>query len=82
MVSDLKQLAQVFKQRKWVVITEPIVFHAELYDNNTRRTVRVAGETDMVAVDENGGIHILDVKTSYKKFYPVYDKRDGSIIDP
>lgn len=30
---------------------------------------RVAGEPDLIAIDQDGGIHMIDIKTSTKSFY-------------
>ena len=38
------------------------------FDSKTGKRVNIAGETDMIAVDQDGGIHIIDFKTSKKSF--------------
>lgn len=67
-VDDLYALARQYDQLGWELSTEPVVWYADFGKGY------IAGETDMLAVDENGNIHIIDFKTaSYK---------EGSIKNP
>lgn len=50
----------------WTLIALPITWRA-----NFKNTGWVAGETDLIGVDEDGGIHIIDFKTSKNSFEPV-----------
>jgi ATP-dependent exoDNAse (exonuclease V) beta subunit len=69
-LQQLDLIRQIYIARGWKLITEPVYLHSELQDAQGN-TVRVAGETDMIAVDKDGNYHIIDFKTSYGKFVPV-----------
>lgn len=69
-LQQLDAIRQVYIAIGWKLITEPVYLHSELQDAKGN-TVRVAGETDMIAVDKDGNYHIIDFKTSYGKFAPV-----------
>ena len=69
-LQQLDSIRQIYIARGWKLITEPVYLHSELQDAQGN-TVRVAGETDMIAVDKDGNYHIIDFKTSYEKFVPV-----------
>ena len=43
----------------WVLDTTPHIWHTTLKNGQ-----RVAGETDMIAIDQEGNLHILDFKTT------------------
>lgn len=68
-LQQLDSIRQIYIARGWKLITEPVYLHSELQDAQGN-TVRVAGETDMIAVDKDGNYHIIDFKTSYGKFVP------------
>ena len=57
-IDDLYALADQYDRNGWELSTEPIVWHAEFKNGP------VAGETDMLAVDQDGNIHIIDFKTA------------------
>lgn len=57
-VKQLKKLNKRFIDLGWVVDTTPYTWYGEF------NGVRVAGETDMIAVDRSGHIHVLDFKTT------------------
>lgn len=67
-IYDLYSLAKQYQRLGWELSTDPIVWYAQFASG------WVAGETDMVAVDRNGDIHIIDFKTA------MY--HEGSTIDP
>ena len=69
-LQQLDSIRQIYIARGWKLIIEPVYLHSELQDAQGN-TVRVAGETDMIAVDKDGNYHIIDFKTSYEKFVPV-----------
>lgn len=65
LLNDLEQVRQSYKDYK--ISTKKHTWHAiiTLPDNTIRR---VAGETDLVAVDSNGNYHIIDTKTGKSTF--------------
>ena len=67
-IKQIQDLKDIYNALGWTLVTEPCVFTTEKFDKNIGRTVRVAGETDMVAIDTLGNVHIIDFKTSYKAF--------------
>ena len=58
-VSQLNKLQERFNNLGWVVDTYSYTWHGQLGNG-----VRVAGETDMIAIDRDGNIHVLDFKTT------------------
>lgn len=70
----LKQCADIkaiYDALGWELVSRRTVFTYEAYDEKVGKNVRIAGETDMVAVDRQGNYHIIDFKTSYKNFEDV-----------
>lgn len=57
-IDDLYALADQYDRNGWELSTEPIVWHADFASGP------VAGETDMIAVDQDGNVHIIDFKTA------------------
>lgn len=55
---DLYLLAKSYENLGWQLVTDPIVWYQKFARGY------VAGETDMVAVDRKGNIHIIDFKTA------------------
>ena len=51
------------KYRDYEFVSTPIVWTGQLADGTL-----VAGETDLIAIDRNGDIHIIDFKTSKNEF--------------
>lgn len=66
---QLMEIKEVYDARGWKLITDPCYLYSELQDKEGKIT-RVAGETDMIAVDKDGKYHIIDFKTSYSTFVP------------
>ena len=64
---------------EWLFSTKHHTWHTTitLADGST---IRVAGETDIVAVDPNGKIHIIDTKTSSKSWLDVVTPMQGGNI--
>jgi hypothetical protein len=60
-IDDLYKLFDQYDKLGWELSTEPIVWHAK-FNNGW-----LAGETDMLAVDQKGNIHIIDFKTASSK---------------
>lgn len=60
-IDDMYALAKEYEKLGWELSTEPIVWHIKFPRG------WVAGETDMVAVDRDGKIHIIDFKTAKAK---------------
>ena len=58
-ILQLNELNDKFINAGWVLDTTPYTWYTTLPDGR-----RVAGETDMLAIDPNGNIHILDFKTT------------------
>lgn len=63
-VEDLKKQKQFLEKMGYVVITDPLFWHCELFDKDGQSQGFVAGETDMVAVDKDGHIVVIDFKSS------------------
>ena len=57
-VSDLYYVGRQYERLGWELVTDPIVWY------NKFNRGYVAGETDMLAVDKSGNIHIIDFKTA------------------
>lgn len=63
LIKQLTVQRDLFKNRGWVISTTPYTWHGRLADGRL-----IAGETDMIAVDKDGHIHIIDFKTSKRSF--------------
>lgn len=63
LVVELAGLKKQFDDLGWTLITNAYTWHAEFPGVG-----RVAGETDMLGVDQDGKIHIIDFKTSKYSF--------------
>lgn len=63
LVIELAGLLKQFTDLGWILNTVPYTWHAEFPGVG-----RVAGETDMIGVDQDGKIHIIDFKTSKYSF--------------
>lgn len=75
--NDFIQQIQDFKkwldQNKLVPVTDRVLLHAVLKNGH-----KVAGETDLLAIDEDGNLVILDFKTSKSDFGESYRRaREG-----
>ena len=57
-IKDLYELAKQYRDLGWVLSTDKIVWYSQFESG------WVAGETDMLAVDRDGNIHIIDFKTA------------------
>lgn len=71
LIEQLKETDKRFVKLGWVVDTTPYTWYGNL-GNGTR----IAGETDMIAIDQQGNIHVLDFKTTRSS------KRFGLYLDP
>ena len=60
-IDDLYNIGSTYEDLGWELSTDSIVWYSRLKDGY------VAGETDMLAVDENGDIHIIDFKTAKQR---------------
>lgn len=70
--NDLKQLKDYYeKELGWTLFTNRIIWNGQ-FISNTNTVTRIAGETDMIAVDKLGKIHIIDYKTSLSDFKGKY----------
>jgi len=59
LVHQLLQIHKQFDDLGWKIVSDPFTWRAEF-----KGVGKVAGETDLIAVDKTGGIHIIDIKTS------------------
>ena len=57
-IDDLYNIGRTYEDLGWELSTESIVWYSKLSDGY------VAGETDMLAVDRDGNVHIIDFKTA------------------
>lgn len=64
LVLDVLRQLKSFHDLGWVVQSEKLTLYGEF-----KGVGRVAGEPDLIAIDQDGGIHMIDVKTSTKSFY-------------
>lgn len=82
-ISQLKSIQEYYNSLGWTLYTQPYTWHTSRFDSKTGKRVNIAGETDMIAVDQDGGIHIIDFKTSKKSFTRKSSgKTDLEKIDP
>ena len=58
-VKEFEKIQAEFVKRGWVVDTTPYTWYFTLPNRQ-----RVAGETDLIAIDREGHIHVLDFKTT------------------
>lgn len=63
LVIELAGILKQFTDLGWVLNTNAYTWHAEFPGVG-----RVAGETDMIGIDQDGKIHIIDFKTSKLQF--------------
>lgn len=63
LVIELAGILKQFTDLGWVLNTDAYTWHAEFPGVG-----RVAGETDMIGIDQDGKIHIIDFKTSKLQF--------------
>lgn len=70
-IEQCGQLKDIYAALGWRLMPRKVVFTYSAFDEKLGRNVNVAGETDMVAVDQFGNYHIIDFKTSYKSFESV-----------
>lgn len=59
LIDRLEEHQRFFNKEKWVVTTDKFIWHCTLPNGQ-----KVSGETDMLAIDESGQIHIIDFKTT------------------
>ena len=64
LVLDVLRQLKSFHELGWVVQSEKLKLYGEF-----KGVGRVAGEPDLIAIDQDGGIHMIDIKTSTKSFY-------------
>lgn len=64
LVLDVLRQLKSFHDLGWVVQSEKLTLYGEF-----KGVGRVAGEPDLIAIDQDGGIHMIDIKTSAKSFY-------------
>lgn len=78
--SVVKQLTQLrnylVNELHWVIDTTPYTWFGTMKNGK-----QVAGETDMIAIDQAGGIHVLDFKTtrSSNRFKELIDPETGEV---
>lgn len=81
-VRQLQAVQKQYDDLGWTLIAEPHYFYSEIYDNRTGRVRRVAGETDMIAIDKEGKYHIIDFKTSKNTFHDQYGPGGQKLFNP
>lgn len=64
LVLDVLRQLKSFHELGWVVQSEKLTLYGEF-----KGVGRVAGEPDLIAIDQDGGIHMIDIKTSKNSFY-------------
>lgn len=64
LVLDVLRQLKSFHDLGWVVQSEKLTLYGEF-----KGVGRVAGEPDLIAIDQDGGVHMIDIKTSIKSFY-------------
>lgn len=64
LVLDVLRQLKSFHDLGWVVQSEKLTLYGEF-----KGVGRVAGEPDLIAIDQDGGVHMIDIKTSTKSFY-------------
>lgn len=71
LVLDVLRQLKSFHDLGWVVQSEKLTLYGEF-----KGVGRVAGEPDLIAIDQDGGIHMIDIKTSRNSFYDGEDYSD------
>lgn len=61
-IKAFENVRRILSERGWVLDTTPYTWYMQS-SNGTR----IAGETDLIAIDKEGNIHILDFKTTKNK---------------
>lgn len=67
LIQDLEKERDRWEALGYAIVTDSMCFHGEIQDSNGN-TVRVAGETDMLAIAPDGSITIVDFKTAKKSW--------------
>lgn len=67
LVKDLEKERDRWESLGYTIVTEGLCFHGEIQDKDGN-IVRVAGETDMLAIAPDGSVTIVDYKTSRKSW--------------
>lgn len=84
LVKDLEKERDRWESLGYTIVTNGMCFHGEIQDKDGNM-VRVAGETDMLAIAPDGSITIVDYKTSRKswetKQRPTGTQSVESVID-
>ena len=71
---DVLRQLKSFHDLGWVVQSEKLTLYGEF-----KGVGRVAGEPDLIAIDQDGGIHMIDIKTSKNSFYNGEDYSSGYV---
>ena len=58
-IKQLNKLQERFNDLGWVVDTNSYTWYGQFGNG-----IKMAGETDMIAIDKQGNIHVLDFKTT------------------
>ena len=74
LVLDVLRQLKSFHDLGWVVQSEKLTLYGEF-----KGVGRVAGEPDLIAIDQDGGIHMIDIKTSKNSFYNGEDYSNGYV---
>lgn len=68
LVSDIVKWRDLMENSGFVLVTDPLCWHTELFDKNGQSVGLVAGESDMIAISPTGEITLIDFKTSKRSF--------------
>lgn len=74
LVLDVLRQLKSFHDLGYVVQSEKLTLYGEF-----KGVGRVAGEPDLIAIDQDGGIHMIDIKTSKNSFYNGEDYSNGYV---
>lgn len=61
LIAGMREQKELFDRFGWKLITDELTWYQQLPDGS-----RIAGVTDMIAIDKSGDVHILDFKTHKK----------------
>lgn len=68
LVADIVKWRDNMENLGFVLVTDPLCWHTELFDKDGQSVGLVAGESDMIMVSPTGEITLVDFKTSKRSF--------------